>query len=189
MLCPKESVVQAPRVPLDEEFGALRVPHRVEPWEEGRVPKSRELLTPEVGKKLRDLRLAAATPLLRYSVKTVTYIWAMDERGDVFIAVEELAEMPDGSRIEGYPRRKNFPVHPAEEKKLGHPTLVGGGRARLAGELFLDELAGELLWFVNVSSGRYCRFSPPTLEQAKRILKKFQLLIEADVRLDDIGCT
>ncbi|PWE31159.1 hypothetical protein DDZ14_14140 [Maritimibacter sp. 55A14] len=110
----------------------------------------------------------------------------MDGNGDIYIAVEELAETIDGMTVEGYPRRRNFPVHPAEEKKLGHPTLLMGGPARTAGELFLDEVDGELLWFVNVSSGRYCRITPPTDAQAGKVLERFKGLIDESVQLDDI---
>ncbi|WP_370301650.1 hypothetical protein [Pseudooceanicola sp.] len=94
--------------------------------------------------------------------------------------------MPDGTVVAGYPRRRNFPVHPAEEKKLGHPTLLAGNMARVAGELFLDEDENELFWFMNVSSGRYCRFDPPTAAQVRKALGLFQELIDEEVRLDDI---
>lgn len=62
-----------------------------------------------------------------------------------------------------------------------------GAEARAAGELFLDDVDGELMWFVNVSSGRYCRFDPPTKQQTGKILDLFRSIIDPDVQLDDIS--
>jgi hypothetical protein len=111
----------------------------------------------------------------------------MDGDGDIHVAVEELAEMPDGTLVEGYPRRRNFPVHPSEEKKLGHPTLLDAGPARAAGELFLDEKDGNLFWFVNVASGRYCRITPPSAANVSNVVKWFREKVQDDVQLDDIS--
>jgi hypothetical protein len=72
----------------------------------------------------------------------------------IWIAVEELA-LADGIKRRGVPKRRNG-QHPASEKKLGHPTLVDGGKARIAGELAIEEISGRFAWVVNCSSGRYC---------------------------------
>jgi hypothetical protein len=171
---------------LDNEYGCPRLPLKVEPWEVSRSPKSKCLLTEEIGSNLASM-LAASTPqLFRHAARTLTYIWAMDSEGAMHVAVEELAEMPDGTRVEGYPRRRNFPVHPSEEKKLGHPTLLDAGEARVAGELFLDEKEGNLYWFVNVSSGRYCRIVQPSEVNVSNVVKWFREIAHVDVRLDDI---
>lgn len=172
---------------LDDEFGRLRGPQSVDPWEVHRLPLSKCMLTQDVGRSLSDLRKICSSQLLRYAARTLTYIWAMDGAGDIHLAVEELAETVDGITVQGYPRRRNFPVHPAEEKKLGHPTLLDGGEARVAGEFFLDEKNGTLFWFVNVGSGRYCQLTPPTAEQIESVLRHFRQIVEEDVLLDDIN--
>jgi hypothetical protein len=100
------------------------------------------------------------------------------------IAFEELAELPDGTDAVGHPRRRGFPVHPAAEKKLGHPTLVNGAAARIAGELFLDGKGTSLEWHVSLYSGRYCRDIQPTDAQAEAVLSLFQSMIDANVILD-----
>lgn len=123
---------------LDDEYGIPRLPFTVDPWEVSRSPKSKCLLTEEAGSSLVALRTASLPQLFRHAARTLTYIWAMDTDGAIHVAVEELAEMPDGTLVEGYPRRRDFPVHPSEEKKLGHPTLLDAGLARVAGEFFLD---------------------------------------------------
>ncbi len=58
------------------------------------------------------------------------YIWAISEEGDICIA-------PDNN-------------------SLGHPCLVGGGFARICGELTLDEDA----YILNNASGRYSKHTP-----------------------------
>ena len=172
---------------LDDEFGRPRTPQSVDPWEFRRYPLSKCILTDEVGESLRALRKVCSSQLLRHAARTLTYIWAMDKAGVVHFAVEELAETVDGITVEGYPRRRNFLVHPAEEKKLGHPTLLDGGEARVAGEFFLDNKAGTLFWFVNVGSGRYCQLTPPTTDQVENVLRLFRQKVEDEVLLDDIS--
>lgn len=171
---------------LDKNFGSLRSPYKVDPWEAGRRPESLSELTPELGKHLASYRDVVQTCLFKHAARTLTYLWVMRDDGEIAMAVEELAEMPDGTDVHGFPRRRNYPRHPAEEKKLGHPCLVSECDARVAGELFLDELTGTLCWYVNVSSGRYCRFEPPTPDQVANVVELFRDLIGDDVKLDDL---
>lgn len=140
---------------LDIQFGTVRGPYKIDHWETNREPLSKCVLNQNVGHNLISYKKSSEVPLLRHAAKTITYIWVMDPGGEVHISVEELAEMPDGTEIAGYPRRRDFPRHPSEEKKLGHPCLIQGKGARVGGELFLDEKSGILCWFVNVNSGRY----------------------------------
>ncbi|WP_420599496.1 hypothetical protein [Neptuniibacter sp.] len=63
------------------------------------------------------------------------YIWLIDKRGDLHVATED-----DG---------------------LGHPSIVSGARARIAGEL--NFVTGR--WVVNNKSGRYTRYSPDRKKQ------------------------
>jgi len=60
-----------------------------------------------------------------------TYLWVIDENGDLVL----------GKKIEG------------DDGKMGHPTLIDGGLARLGGELFYKE-ANET-WYINSRSRTY----------------------------------
>lgn len=174
---------------LDKMYGQCREPSKVDTWENGRSPLSLCEFVPEIGATLISLKACCQSPLLKFSSRGVTYLWAMAQDGSIKIAVEELAEMPDGTEVTGYPRRRNFPRHPSEEKKLGHPCLLAAKSARIAGELFLDEKSGVLCWYVNVSSGRYCRFVRPNEEQVANILAKFRQIVDPTLLLDDLkGC-
>lgn len=178
--------VGAAAADLDHEYGKLRAPYKVDPWEVGRCPESRSVLTRDLGQFLAGYRKVSQNGLFKHAARSITYLWAMKDNGEISIAVEELAEMPDGTEVRGFPRRRNYPRHPAEEKKLGHPCLVEERDARVAGELFLDEVTGTLCWYVNVSSGRYCRFHPPTPAQVANVVQQFRELIDEEVKLDDL---
>ena len=81
--------------------------------------------------------------------ETVTYIWVIDRSGHLIIAVEE--------NLQGSPRH-------GTENALGHPCLVNGQPARMAGELKHD--AGD--WYIDGKSGRYG--SPHRQPDASRLL-------------------
>lgn len=152
---------------LNSRFGCPRPPEKIETWEREARPVSLTILDETVVKCLLNLEHAAQQPLFRAAAQAQNMIWAMDEAGTVVIAVEELAMEPD-MPMQGFPRRRGY-RHPSEEKKLGHPTLLDGAPARIAGELAFDEIDGKLRWVLNANSGRYCRKQPPTREQLNNV--------------------
>jgi hypothetical protein len=149
---------------LDEQFGELRSPERIMAWEKGRRPNSLCTVDIDTVSTLNKLRDCAQSQLLRSAAQTQNYLWIMDAGGTVKIAIEELALLDGKPDTRGFPRRRGY-KHPSEDKKLGHPTLLDGDRARIAGELVLDVFDGELHWVFNAASGRYCREKPPTQRQ------------------------
>jgi len=164
----------------------------VRDWEVDSTPKSLVVLNKEFGAHLRAYREVAQCDLFWNVAQCSGFLWAMDEDCHIRLAYEEIVVDIDPAEVpglkEGYPRRRGFPIHPADEKKLGHPTLVGRGSARVAGELFLDVVEQKLHWFVNCQSGRYCgdpglRPSPPQCEAAHDLFKE---LIDAEVLFDDL---
>lgn len=171
---------------LDDRFGVPRPPLKIDDWEIGRSPKSSTLLSEDMGRRLAVTARQMDCALLHGVARSVTFLWVMDVVGAVRVCVEELAETPAGSDLEGYPRRRGYPSHPVFEKKLGHPTLVAGEDARIAGELFMDLRSDGFWWYINVKSGRYCRHMPPSGHQLAHILTLFQSLLGKDVRFDDI---
>jgi hypothetical protein len=168
----------------DKKYGVPRLPERVDKWEAGRSPASLSNLDSGVASDLAAVEKLAQTPLFRHSERAKNYIWAMAVDGSIKIAVEELAPDPVMSDGAGYPRRRGY-AHPSEEKKLGHPTLLGGAEARIAGELAFDEFDGELRWVFNVNSGRYCRQQPPSAEQIASAADLFRNL-GLDIFVDDL---
>ena len=170
----------------DVIYGVPLEPSDISPWEVERTPLSLTCLD-EAGERLRAFAHGCRSTTFENVATSVTLLWAMEPSGKVAVAVEELAELPNGDELTGHPRRRNYPRHPSEEKKLGHPCLVGHGQARIAGELFLDQTEeGRLLWHMNVNSGRYCRQNPPTDAQTKLLADLFARAIGETVELDRI---
>ncbi|WP_132664693.1 hypothetical protein [Rhizobium sp. PP-CC-3G-465] len=161
---------------LNVLFGTPRLPEKVDDWERGRTPESLSVLNNGLATTLCELGKLAQTKLMRYALRAKSYIWAMDENGKIVLAVEELAIEKPETIYPGYPRRRGL-RHPSEDKKLGHPTLIGEGPARIAGELAFDEDdKDELRWVLNANSGRYCKQKPPEKAQIDRIATRFREL-------------
>lgn len=175
---------------LDVVYGLPRLPSLMREWEAGVSPVSKSKLDRDLGQKLRIYRDLSGDGLFRAAAQCFLFLWVMDVDGNIIIAYEEIvtgeiSHSTNGSLLKnGHPRRRGFPSHPADEKKLGHPTLVGGGEARIAGELFLDILDGSLQWYVSCGSGRYCRDLPPTKRHQEAVHQLFTALIDDQVRFD-----
>jgi hypothetical protein len=155
---------------MDIRYGVLRLPERIMSWE--REPNSLCLLNAEIAERLSRLEECVQTALLRFAATTQNFLWAMDAAGNVLLAVEEVAEFDGTPNTRGYPRRRGL-HHPAEDRKLGHPTLMKGGEVRISGELALDESGEDVRWVLNANSGRYCRLLPPRKEQVDAIAERF----------------
>ncbi|RWC31486.1 hypothetical protein [Mesorhizobium sp.] len=167
---------------LDTEFGELRGPERIMKWEEDRTPNSLCTLDAELLATLSSLRDCAQSSLLKSAAQTQNYLWVMDASGSIKIAIEEIAVLDGKPDTRGFPRRRGY-KHPSEDKKLGHPTLLAGGKARIAGELALDLNDDKLLWVLNANSGRYCKQKPPSKSQvdaAANLIQGMGLAIKID---------
>jgi len=155
---------------LDELFGVPRLPCEVRAWEFNAQPQSLQLLDEALGQTLNEWKRISANALLLNASKCAHFIWCIDEQGATWIAYEEIARPQDGDAAgfkqaplfkEGLPRFRDIPVHPALNRKLGHPTLISGQKARIAGELYLDpQYGGNIEWVANARSGRYCNPQP-----------------------------
>jgi hypothetical protein len=173
-------------------YGNLREASSIREWEEGVAPASKSTLTASLGGALKQYREICQTDLFRSAAQCFQFIWVMNEKCELLISYEEIvtgdwSQSEKGNGLKnGHPRRRGFPSHPADEKKLGHPTLLGGGKARMAGELFLDVDNGKLQWYVSCGSGRYCRETPPTSDQQHNVHSLFMSLIDDQVRFDAI---
>jgi hypothetical protein len=172
----------------DEKYGILRLPERIQSWESDIAPASKVLLDENIGESLKAYQALSMCQLFGAASRCFLFIWVMDDECNIWIAFEEVLP-PSGGVISGHPRRRGYPSHPAEEKKLGHPTLINCKKARAAGELYLDEGDNgepELIWRVNVGSGRYCREIPPTRTQCEAIHQRFRMIIGESVFWDEL---
>jgi hypothetical protein len=103
-------------------------------------------------------------PALRYN-------WLVSEDGRVLAAPEQFVVENNVplTTPDGYPLR------------MGHPTLIDGGRARIAGELFYVEGRG---WVLNNISGRYSLLKadmrPDHLENVASVFRQAGLMIVTD---------
>lgn len=157
---------------LDDLYGVLRSPLYLRPWED-RPPVSLSVLDAELASALSSLRTLCEHSLLKMVAQSTNYLWAMDQQGDIWIAVEELAVRSSETDTSGLPMLRRI-LHPSDTKKLGHPTLVHFGEARIAGELAMDVGDHGLRWILNAQSGRYCRENPPSQAQMDNVGKLFR---------------
>jgi len=158
---------------LDDDLGTLRLPTEVRGHERDRRPMSLQQFDAGASLALRSFKQAAECGLVSYASQRNRFIWAVGESGAMVIAFEEVALFRDGSEGNGHTRRIGVPKSAADEKKLGHPTLLGGGVGRVAGELYLDMIDDVLRWVFSFSSGRYCSENQPTPKQRDTIHDHF----------------
>lgn len=170
----------------DQAFGVLRKPKgEVQDHEKKEVPVSLVELNEQIGVSLKRYVDLAQCPLMRRALTALQLIWVMDASGRIWIAFEEIAFEADhegeGPPERGYPRRKSEHC-----PKLGHPTLVNCGQARMAGELILDTAeAGEVQWVLNFHSGRYCRVPPLETAHKHAVHARFCMLVGLNIEMDD----
>jgi hypothetical protein len=157
---------------LAAEFGSLQPPRHkrgvptIHRWERaGNEPDGRPIThpgrieLPDGGDALSadaESQLRIAAHAMRHEGKK--YIWTVDEMGRVLIGDEIDTGIAN-------------PKHPGETYSVGHPALVGGGDARISGEMACDQATNRLL--VSNLSGRYSRYADrkrPHAEAAYRII-------------------
>ena len=142
---------------LDEQFGSLQwprslpvpslyppsIPISIKSWEfddDGKpLMQGDRIFVPD--KKGRFPNLTALLDLEAIKTGEKQYIWAISKLGRLIIAEEKK-------------------IHDTPRKTLGHPTLVGGGRARIAGELWWHrgdpkDPSSEECFYIKNTSGRY----------------------------------
>lgn len=175
---------------LDVTYGTPRAPFIVKTWEKGAYPLSRCMLDHASGSALAKYIENFGSPLFRFEEERKLLIWAMDDGGTVWLAFEETTLGSWDHIGEGYAHRMVLDLDNPRyelECKLGHPTLLDGGMARIAGELRLSlEANGMASAKINGSSGRYCKgINPrPTIQQLKAVARMFTLNIGLTVLVE-----
>lgn len=168
---------------LDDEFGPVISPQSggLRNWEANESLICYEL-NQASAKQLADLLAAASAGSIGLKVATaVTLIWIVTASGDVVFALEETIEINGTSRM---PRMRGVPLN-GNVKPLGHPLLVNGKAARIAGELYLDSASGnaELTWVLNNRSGRYGVHKSRKkahLEKVADLFRRYGLPVQTD---------
>lgn len=167
---------------LDDEYGpAIAAQSGLKSWEANESLICYDL-NQGSAKQLSDLLAAATAGGIGLRVATaVTLIWVVTASGDVIFALEETVEVNGTSRM---PRMRGVPLN-GNVKPLGHPLLVGGRAARIAGELYLDTVSGdrELTWVLNNRSGRYGIHRSRNrshLENVANLFRKYGLPVQTD---------
>jgi hypothetical protein len=167
---------------LDDQFGQIISPQNgLKSWE-----RSEQLLCYELNqssaKQLSNLLATATDGGMLLSIATaVTIIWIVTSDGSVIFALEETVVEGGTSRR---PRMRGIPLN-GSVKPLGHPLLVGGASARIAGELYLDvdESGQSLHWVLNNRSGRYGMHksrTPEHLENVAELLRRYGIEVETE---------
>ncbi|USD38931.1 hypothetical protein [Ferrimonas sp. SCSIO 43195] len=109
------------------------------------------------------------------------YVWVIDEAGNFIIAPEVTTpwgtKYPQGMmRIEdGKPKKWGY------KEKYGHTALTGGAKARIGGELEMEN--GQ--WYLNNKSGRYNKLRPGRTETA--LHNAGEMLIRIAPQIDSLN--
>lgn len=165
---------------LDELYGIVIGPARSRDRPDGywtweldlRPPSSYSVLDAESAKPLRAFmkQVSERWTIGDVLVNRAVILYVVDEFGSVRFALEEAVE-EDPSRMpvgRDY-RRLHIPFFSKllrTDKKLGHPSLVDCGSARIAGQIMFQPAADGRppYWTIDAWSGRYGR----TVEAARR---------------------
>jgi len=94
----------------------------------------------------------------------------IDSSGDLWFALEEMVQIETGKFL--FPRIPEAPMAP-EHRRLGHPALVKGANARIAGEILFDIRADIPGWVITNGSGRYGIRDGRTPAQLSNVSQKF----------------
>ncbi|MBF0588173.1 MAG: hypothetical protein HQL53_03505 [Magnetococcales bacterium] len=199
---------------LDTLFGAGALPHNIKPYEElhrHMPPITLEEEWVRQGNPLEEVPYCR-TPYYHHQDPTTAnkkkmkklldkhcpldperskiYIWAIDANGRLVVGKElPLLDEKGNPRMDG-----------KDSEKLGHPSLVSAGEARIAGEIRYDKDDGTdnkdatLRWRINNRSGRYTKWTKPrTLEHftnaARAIADAYddESLFQTRVHVPDYG--
>lgn len=167
---------------LDHDFGAALPPERdVSAAEKKYAPSSLEKLNPTNGMRLKNLmeEVGHGNKFPKLTFWSLSILWIMDEHGDVYFAVEEIVSSR-GGLVAVLPADVEVPKG---KSKLGHPSLVRGANARIAGEIYFDINMPTPAWMISNRSGRYGLRKTTEerhLENVSEIFKKHKISLEID---------
>jgi hypothetical protein len=137
-------------------FGKAILPEYYDNIEVHQPPRSKQKLTLDSAQTLRNYLGCASSGLLipRIIHQSAIILWLIDNGGAVWFCLEEMYK--DNSETKMLPRL-NSVDYPKGYEKLGHPALIGGRRARIAGEITWSPGGrnSKPRWIISNKSGRY----------------------------------
>lgn len=139
---------------LDNDFGLALPPDRnVSPAEKRYSPSSLQKLDSSSGARLKALmdEVSNGITFPKITFWSISILWIMDEFGEIYFSVEEIVNSKGG--FVALLQQDN--VVPPGKSKLGHPSLISGANARIAGEIYFDLRANSPAWTISNCSGRY----------------------------------
>ena len=114
----------------------------------------------------------------QFLVLDVIILWLVDQNGDIIFAIEEA--VADGLPLD-VPRHRRA-EHKVGKAKLGHPALIAGRKARVAGEIYYDPR--DNVWKINMNSGRYSAAYDRSLKHLSNVRMRFAdfaILLTAEI--------
>lgn len=166
---------------LDTRFGPACSPTFNHEAERTCLPRSLQRLDAQSGPALRVLMELAHTGLAIASLtsSSLPILWAVDEDGVVWFAMEEVVSQSDSQFMYALPRAFALPDG---HVKLGHPCLISGRKGRIAGELVYDPDFGDHGWVISNKSGRFGFGDDRVLAHLENVAAEFGVYgIELDV--------
>ena len=158
---PNQQILLDPEVALavlpsamDHRFGPACAPQFNHDAERTCRPRSLQKLDARSGPSLKvHMDLArGGLGIATLTCSSLPILWAVDEEGVLWFAMEEVVSQADSQFMYALPREFELPDG---HIKLGHPCLIGGRKGRIAGELLFDPEFGEHGWVISNKSGRF----------------------------------
>lgn len=140
---------------MNNRYGAATKPKYHDNIERHKRPASLQKLDHDSASILEEYLRSARCGLLipRITHQTIVMLWVIDESEDCYFCIEEMYK--SDSEITVFPRLDGV-GYPQGFEKLGHPSLVGAEKARIAGEIIWSGGAGNAgSWVISNKSGRY----------------------------------
>lgn len=158
---------------LDEQFGPLLQPSNVK-LHEGSQSLSASYELDDSSADVLDLVMELSEQKARlfdFLLQRLAILWIVTETGKIRFCLEEMCAA--ATPAVRYPRIRRMPSHPSLTP-LGHPALVGGRAARIAGEITLDvDDEGRPQWMLTNRSGRYGIHPSRRPEHLENVARRF----------------
>lgn len=114
----------------------------------------------------------------------LTFLWLVDEAGELRLGIEEAVSRSDNSVSVPLAGGLKRVLKESDWEPQGHPAMVSARSARIGGELFYDDSVNPAGWLLNSKSGRYGANLGRTVEHLENAARFF-VKLGLDVTVDD----
>lgn len=167
---------------LSLRFGDAVPPAYFDNIEKFKAPDSKQLLDGASSRLLKSYLESVEQGLLFPQVvhQTAIILWLIDEGGNCWFCIEEMYKADARNTV--FPRLNEI-EYPKGYEKLGHPSLISAGRARIGGEILLVREADSEAyhWTISNKSGRYGirdDISAENLQNASDLFASFDVVLK-----------